>query len=66
MPLVYPRLRSIAKSLYRGTLEDTTLQPTAVVHEAYLQFHGPRKNFPLGGRLRDALAQTRNALIAKH
>ena len=37
MPLVYPRLRAIAKALYRGTLEDTTLQPTAVVHEAYLR-----------------------------
>jgi RNA polymerase sigma factor (TIGR02999 family) len=37
MPLVYPRLRSIAGALYRGPREDTTIQPTVLVHEAYLR-----------------------------
>ncbi|MFO0826771.1 MAG: ECF-type sigma factor [Phycisphaerales bacterium] len=35
-PLVYERLRAIAGSYFRGRL-DQTLQPTALVHEAFLK-----------------------------
>lgn len=35
--LVYAELRSIAKRLMRGERGDHTLQPTALVHEAYLR-----------------------------
>jgi RNA polymerase sigma factor (TIGR02999 family) len=38
MPLVYPRLRAIAGSVFRGSRDSTTLQPTALVHETYLRF----------------------------
>jgi len=36
--LVYPELRRIAERHLRGERPDHTLQPTALVHEAYLRF----------------------------
>jgi len=36
MPLVYGELRAIARRQFRG-LDDATLQPTAIVHEAFLK-----------------------------
>jgi RNA polymerase sigma factor (TIGR02999 family) len=37
MPLVYERLRDIAGKWFRGADARATLQPTALVHEAYLR-----------------------------
>lgn len=37
MPLVYEELRRLAGSYMRGERSDHTLQPTALVHEAYLR-----------------------------
>ncbi len=37
MPLVYPRLRAIAGSVFRGGHDGTTIQPTVLVHETYLR-----------------------------
>ncbi len=37
LPLVCGRLRALAASYYEGARGDTTLQPTALVHEAYLR-----------------------------
>ncbi len=37
LPLVYEQLRAIAGSYFRGQPADNTLQPTALVHEAYLK-----------------------------
>ena len=37
MPLVYDRLHDLASSWFRGRAKDATLQPTALVHEAYLR-----------------------------
>lgn len=37
MPLVYGELRAIAAGHLRGERSDHTLQPTALVHEAYLR-----------------------------
>ncbi len=37
MPLVYPRLRAIAGSVFRGSSDNTTIQPTVLVHETYLR-----------------------------
>jgi RNA polymerase sigma factor (TIGR02999 family) len=37
MPLVYPRLRAIAGSVFRGSPDSTTIQPTVLVHETYLR-----------------------------
>ncbi|HEY8061676.1 MAG TPA: sigma-70 family RNA polymerase sigma factor [Gemmatimonadales bacterium] len=40
MPLVYAELRTIAGKHMRGERTDHTLQPTALVHEAYLRLIG--------------------------
>lgn len=40
LPLVYAELRSIAEKHMRGERPDHTLQPTALVHEAYLRLLG--------------------------
>lgn len=37
IPLVYPELRRMAGSYMRGERPDHTLQPTALVHEAYMR-----------------------------
>lgn len=37
LPLVYDELRSMAKRYFRGQPADHTLQPTALVHEAFLR-----------------------------
>lgn len=37
MPLVYAELRKLAAAYLRGEKQDHTLQPTALVHEAYLR-----------------------------
>ena len=37
LPLVYDELRAIAGSYFRAQRADHTLQPTALVHEAYLK-----------------------------
>lgn len=37
LPVVYDELRRIARSQMRGERADHTLQPTALVHEAYLK-----------------------------
>ena len=43
MPLVYDELHLIARRQFHREREDHTLQPTAVVNEAYLRFKGQRK-----------------------
>lgn len=40
LPLIYRELRSVADGLLRGERPDHTLQPTALVHEAYLRLVG--------------------------
>jgi RNA polymerase sigma factor (TIGR02999 family) len=37
LPLVYEELRSLADNFFRSERRDHTLQPTALVHEAYLR-----------------------------
>lgn len=40
LPLVYSEMRRIAARALRGERDDHTLQPTALVHEAYLKMVG--------------------------
>lgn len=40
LPLVYDQLRAVADSFFRKQPSDHTLQPTALVHEAYLRLAG--------------------------
>jgi RNA polymerase sigma factor (TIGR02999 family) len=42
MPLVYQELRRLARRYMRAERADHTLQPTALVHEAYLSLVGDR------------------------
>jgi RNA polymerase sigma factor (TIGR02999 family) len=42
MPAIYAELRRMARAHLRGEREDHTLQPTALVHEAYLRLRGQR------------------------
>jgi hypothetical protein len=37
MPVVYEELRNLASGYLRGERPDHTLQPTALIHEAYLR-----------------------------
>jgi RNA polymerase sigma factor (TIGR02999 family) len=41
LPLVYDELRKLAAARMAAELPDQTLQPTALVHEAYLRLVGP-------------------------
>jgi len=43
LPLVYAELRRRARRYMRGERPDHTLQPTALVHEAYLRLAGQRE-----------------------
>jgi RNA polymerase sigma factor (TIGR02999 family) len=42
MPIVYGELKRLASSYLRSERPDHTLQPTALVHEAYLRLEGQR------------------------
>jgi RNA polymerase sigma factor (TIGR02999 family) len=43
LPLVYEQLRDLAGYYLRGERSDHTLQPTALVHEAYLRLRNQRQ-----------------------
>ena len=49
LPLVYEHLHAVARNLFRGQPPGHTLQPTALVHEAYLRLVGAR-NLPAESR----------------
>lgn len=42
LPLVYEELRRLVRAHLRGERSDHTLQPTALVHEAYVRLTGQR------------------------
>lgn len=44
MPLVYQELRVLAAALFKRERSNHTLQPTALVHEAYFRLVGQREN----------------------
>jgi RNA polymerase sigma factor (TIGR02999 family) len=46
LPLVYDELRRVARARLRGERDGHTLQPTALVHEAYLRLIGPSQPTP--------------------
>jgi RNA polymerase sigma factor (TIGR02999 family) len=43
LPLVYRELRAVAGQVFRGQRADQTLQPTALVHEAFLRLVGQQE-----------------------
>ncbi|MCI0534002.1 MAG: ECF-type sigma factor [Verrucomicrobiales bacterium] len=44
-PLVYDELRQVATQMMRRERPEQTLQPTALVHEAWLRLVGPDPHF---------------------
>ncbi|MFO0837229.1 MAG: ECF-type sigma factor [Phycisphaerae bacterium] len=65
LPLIYDELRSIARARVGGGRAATTLQPTALVNEAYLRlFGGQTPTWSSRGHFFAAAAQTmRNILV---
>src|SRR5579884_2682633 len=51
LPLVYDELRKLAAHRLAGEGPGHTLQPTALVHEAYLKLVGPDPQQPWKGRV---------------
>src|SRR6476469_5626347 len=50
LPLVYDELRKLAAARMAAESPDHTLQPTALVHEAYLRLVGPADHLRWDGR----------------
>jgi hypothetical protein len=50
LPLVYGELRRLASARLKREAPGNTLQPTALVHEAYLRLVGPDPGRPWDGR----------------
>ncbi len=45
LPLVYDELRKVAGQLFRSERHDHTLQPTALVHEAFVKMVGSARSY---------------------
>ena len=67
MPLVYDELRRLAAHYMRGERPDHTLQPTALVHEAYLRLAGVRDGgFHNRAHFYGAAAQAMRRILVDH
>lgn len=67
MPLVYGELRRLADHYMRGEQFDHTLQPTALVHEAYLRLTGTnRVRFNNRSHFYGAAAQAMRRVLVDH
>lgn len=67
LDLVYPELRKIAASRLRGERSDHTLQPTSLVHEAYLRLaHQPGKDWQDRTHFYAVAARVVRAVLVDH
>src|SRR5262249_16329846 len=68
LPLVYDELRRLAAQRLAGEGPGHTLQPTALVHEAYLKLVGPGPQPPWNGRVHffAAAAEAMRRLLIDH
>ncbi|MEM9167975.1 MAG: ECF-type sigma factor [Planctomycetota bacterium] len=67
LPLVYDQLRRAAEVHFRVEDKAQTLQPTALVHEAYLKLTGPRKiPWANRGHYYAAAAQAMRQILIDH
>ncbi|MGH9433128.1 MAG: sigma-70 family RNA polymerase sigma factor [Terriglobia bacterium] len=67
MPLVYKELRRLARRYMRAERPDHTLQPTALVHEAYLSLVGQRdKNWQNRAHFFAMAAQQMRHILVDH
>lgn len=66
MPIVYTELRRLAASQMRRERSDHTLQPTALVHEAYVRLAGHRTGFRSRIHFYGAAAQAMRRVLVDH
>src|SRR6476660_8419731 len=68
LPLVYHELRRLAAHRLAGEGPGHTLQPTALVHEAYLKLIGPDPLHPWNGRVHffAAAAEAMRRILIDH
>src|SRR5262245_9172873 len=68
LPLVYDELRRLAAQRLGGEGPGHTLQPTALVHEAYLKLIGPDPLHPWNGRIHffAAAAEAMRCILIDH
>jgi RNA polymerase sigma factor (TIGR02999 family) len=68
LPLVYEELRRLAAHRLAGEGPGHTLQPTALVHEAYLKLVGPNPRQPWNGRVHffAAAAEAMRRILIDH
>src|SRR6516164_2193589 len=65
LPLVYDELRKLAAARMAAESSDQTLQPTALVHEAYLRLIGDQK-FDGRGHFFAAAAEAMRRILVNH
>src|SRR5262245_51744405 len=68
LPLVYDELRRVAAQRLAGEGPGHTLEPTALVHEAYLKLVGPDPRHPWNGRVHffAAAAEAMRRILIDH
>lgn len=66
MPLVYEQLRSIAARQFAAESEGHTLQPTALVHEAFMQLHAADLDFNDRNHFFAIAARTMRRVLVDH
>jgi RNA polymerase sigma factor (TIGR02999 family) len=68
LPLVYDELRQLAARRLAGEGPGHTLEPTALVHEAYLKLVGPGPRHPWNGRVHffAAAAEAMRRILIDH
>jgi len=66
IPLVYDELRRLAGSYMRSERPDHTLQPTALVHEAYLRLIGQDANWKSRAHFLSVAAQQMRRILVDH
>ena len=65
-PFVYQTLRALAESYMRRERPDHTLQPTALVHEAYLRLLGQHQDFESRNQFYGVAAHLMRIILVDH
>lgn len=66
LPLIYDELRAIANRLFARQPEGHTLQPTAVVHEAWLKLAGGQQNWEGRSHFFSVAARAMRQVLTDH
>lgn len=66
LPLVYDELRAVATRLFLRKHEGQTLQPTALVHEAWIKLAGHRQAWETRGHFFSVAARAMRQVLTDH